>query len=49
MFVFVPGSGVQIAAKSERQKMEMALRKALSIFSAQFFENQNAWNTTLVS
>ena len=28
----------------------MALRKALvSIFSAQFFENQNTWNTTLVS
>ena len=32
------------------QKMKMALRKALvSIFSAQFFENQNTWNTPLVS
>ena len=32
------------------QKMKMALRKALvSIFSAQFFENKNTWNTTLVS
>ena len=30
--------------------MEMALKKVLvSISSAQFFENQNAWNTTLVS
>ena len=31
------------------RKMALVLRKALvSIFSAQFFENQNAWNTTLV-
>ena len=30
--------------------MALALRKALvSIFSAQFFENQNTWNTPLVS
>ena len=32
------------------KKMKIALRKVLiSIFSLRFFENQNTWNTTLVS
>ena len=40
----------QIATKCDPKKMALALRKALvSIFSAQFFENQNTWNTPLVS